>query len=73
MFIGGYITARVSRSMLILDLLIVGVIVVGGMAWSLLARADITTTGIIVGVATLLSIILGGLYANKRNNDPNKD
>ena len=68
MFIGGYITSSVLSSKSILDLMVVGIIAVISMMFPLLVRADITMTGIIISVAMVVAVLLGGLYACKRKN-----
>jgi len=73
MFIGGYITASVSKIKSSLDLVVVGMIAVASMMWPLLARADITTSGIVISVAMLIAVFLGGLYSNKRNLNSSKN
>ena len=62
MFSGGYITASLARSRVILHCAAVCVITVGSMMLLALQNADLTLTGGIVFVFALLATIAGGLY-----------
>lgn len=66
MFAGGYITASIANITAQLKVwfhsLTVGLITVGGMMYSAMVNADITTTGIVVTVLALSATSAGGLY-----------
>lgn len=66
MFAGGYITASIAnitaKLKVWLHSLAVGLITVGGMMYSAMVNADITTTGIVVTVLALSATSAGGLY-----------
>jgi len=62
MFFGGYITASISRSKVIIHCTIVCVITAGGMMLSALQNAELTFTGVVVFVLALAASIAGGLY-----------
>ena len=71
MFVGGYITANVaameSNTKVLLHCMVVGLITAGGMIYPTLETADITTTGIVIFILSLLATTAGGWYRQKDN------
>lgn len=71
MFVGGYITANVaameSNTKVLLLCMAVGLITAGGMIYPTLETADITTTGIVIFILSLLATTAGGWYWQKDN------
>ena len=75
MFSGGYITAGIANInvyvKVLFNSLTVGLITVGGMMYSAMENADLTTTGIVVTILALSATSAGGLYwlhGNKIND-----
>lgn len=66
MFLGGYITANVANMATIKKTLIhcfaVGLIAAGGMIYPTLGTSNITTTGVVIFVLSLLATTAGGWY-----------
>ncbi len=71
MFVGGYITANVAamenNTKVLLYCMAVGLITAGGMIYPTLETADITTTGIVIFILSLLATTAGGWYWQKDN------
>ena len=69
MFVGGYITANVAamenNTKVLLLCMTVGLITSGGMIYPTLETADITTTGIVIFILSLLATTAGGWYWQK--------
>lgn len=61
MFAGGYVTAYVARSRVLLHSFIVGLITFGGLLWAL-QNYQTTVTGLVVLVLALVSTTAGGYY-----------
>ncbi len=72
MFIGGYLTALISKRHIIVNTLIVAVLTVGISLWSALQNAEITMAGIIVNSLMLAATLGGGLFWLKRDKHSNK-
>lgn len=66
MFIGGYITAYIANTNVLLHCLAVGMITTGAMMLSALENSDLTTTGIVITILALVATIAGGLYRKKQ-------
>lgn len=66
MFLGGYITTRITKTKPVVNGAIVGLIVMSSMMWSALVNTELTITGAMISVAMIIAIILGGLYASKK-------
>ncbi len=62
MFVGGYITAAIANSKVLLHCLAVGFITAGGMILMALQNTNLTLTGIVVFILALGSTAAGGLY-----------
>ena len=67
MFFGGYITAQIAQSQVIIHCLVVGFITAGGMTLMALESSDITFSGIAVLILALLATVAGGLYSTRGN------
>lgn len=67
MFIGGYITAALATTYVVILAAIVGVITAVGMLWLALENADLTITGMVLFVLMIIATILGAMYWQKRN------
>jgi len=71
MFTGGYITAIIANMeaglKVFLHCIAVGLITSGGMIYPTLENADITTTGIVIFILSLLATTAGGLYWQKNS------
>ncbi len=65
MFAGGYITAAIATSGVLMHCLIVGIITSGGSLWMALENADLTFTGAIISIMMLVLTAVGGLYWKK--------
>ena len=66
MFIGGYLTALIAKTRVLLHSGIVGILTVTGMMWPLLDKADLTVTGIVVSTLSLIATLAGGWSWNKK-------
>lgn len=62
MFLGGYLTALIARKKVLLHCAVVAVIAITAMMWPLLANANLTATGIVVSMLSLIATIAGGWY-----------
>lgn len=67
MFIGGYITANIANTKVWLHCLTVGLITAGGMIYPTLENSDITTTGIVIFILSIVATAAGGLYWQNGN------
>lgn len=67
MFAGGYLTAMIVETRVLIHSFIVGFITTAGMMWMALENANFTTTGIIINSLMLIATTLGGFYWSKRN------
>ncbi len=71
MFVGGYITANVAamenNTKVLLYCMSVGLITAGGMIYPALETANITTTGIVIFILSLLATTAGGWHWQKDN------
>ena len=67
MFIGGYITANIANTKVWLHCLAVGLITAGGMIYPTLENSDITTTGIVIFILSIVATAAGGLYWQNGN------
>jgi len=71
MFIGGYITASVAdiqtNIIIWLNGLLVGLLSAAGLIYPTLGHADLTNTGVVIVVLTLMATTLGGLFWKKNN------
>lgn len=71
MFAGGYITATISGVKNKIDVwfhcMAVGLITAGGMIYSAMENASLTTTGIIVFILALTATTAGGMYWQNGN------
>lgn len=69
MFIGGYITASIANTKaetrVWLHSIVLGLITSGGMIYPTLENSDITTTGIVVILLSLVATMAGGMYWRK--------
>lgn len=65
MFAGGFLTAYIARSKVLLHCVAVAILTVGIMILPTLEYANITTTGIVVILLALGGASAGGLYWNK--------
>ena len=65
MFIGGYITADISREKVLLHCALVGLITVSGMIVPTLQNASLTLTGIVLFALAVGATTTGGLYWDK--------
>ncbi|MDH5426353.1 MAG: hypothetical protein OEY29_15300 [Gammaproteobacteria bacterium] len=75
MFVGGYITASMagfdSNFKVQLHCIAVGLVVVGGMMYSVLENSSLTLTGIVVTVLALSASMAGGFFWLKyKDNKP---
>jgi len=62
MFSGGYITATIAHTRVLLHCLVVSVITIGLIMFSALQNANITVTGIVVIILITVTTLAGGLY-----------
>jgi len=67
MFFGGYITAHVANTRVLLHCIAVGAITAGGMILMAMENSNLTLTGIAIFILSLAATTAGGLYW-KRNN-----
>ena len=67
MFIGGYITANIANTKVLLHCLAVGLTTAGGMIYPTLENSDITTTGIVIFILSIVATAAGGWYWQKGN------
>ena len=69
MFVGGYITANIvqseTRTKVLMHCVTVGLLSAGGMIYPALENSDITTTGIVIFVLSIVATTVGGLYWQK--------
>ena len=71
MFFGGYITADIARTRVLLHCIAAGIITAGGMILLALQNSNLTLTGIILFILALAATTAGGLYwkrGHKINN-----
>jgi len=67
MFFGGYITASIANTRILLHCLTVAFITAGGMMLSALVNSNLTVTGSVFFILALVSTAAGGLYWQKDN------
>ena len=71
MFVGGYITAIIAgledRMKVLLHCMTVGLITAVGMIYPTLENSDITTTGIVIFILSIVATTGGGLYWQKNS------
>jgi len=65
MFIGGYITAYIASTNVVLHCFIVGFITTGGMMLLALENSNLTASGIAVFIFSLIATTAGGLFRQK--------
>jgi hypothetical protein len=62
MFFGGYITADIARTRVLLHCITVGIITAGGMILLALTNSNLTLTGIVLFLLALAATTAGGLH-----------
>lgn len=67
-FFGGYITAQMVDTKVLLHCFAVALVVIGGMILPTLETSSLTITGIVVIVLTIGGTMAGGWYWQKDNN-----
>lgn len=67
MFFGGYLTASIANTRILLHCVAVGLITTGAMMYSALENTNLTITGIVVILLALLATAAGGLFWQKDN------
>ncbi len=67
MFFGGYITANIAHTNVLLHCIAVGFITAGSMMLMALQNSNVTITGIIVFILALSATTAGGFYWQKNN------
>lgn len=67
MFFGGYVTAHVANSRVLLHCLTVGILTAGGMIFQALQNSNLTSTGIAIFILALAATSAGGLYWKRIN------
>ena len=67
MFFGGYITADVANTRVLLHCIAVGILTAGGMILLALQNSNLTLTGIIIFILALAATIAGGLHYERSN------
>jgi len=68
MFLGGYITAAISKQHVYLNCLIVALITIAITITSALSYSDLTVSGVVVIVLSLLGTLAGGAYWARHNS-----
>jgi hypothetical protein len=71
MFFGGYITADIANTRVLLHCIAVGIITAGGTIWLALQNSNLTLTGILIFILALGATLAGGLHwkrGHKINN-----
>ena len=71
MFFGGYITADITNTRVLLHCIAVGIITAGGTIWLALQNSNLTLTGILIFILALAATLAGGLHwkrGHKINN-----
>ena len=68
LFMGGYLTASLSQTQVLLHCFLVGVITVGLSMVTALDYMAVTLAGMVLVLLALLSIMAGGLYWRKKHN-----
>jgi len=68
LFMGGYLTARIAQTQILLHCLVVGIITVGLSTVAALDYMVVTSAGVVLVMLALLAIIVGGLYWRKNQN-----
>jgi hypothetical protein len=67
MFVGGYITAHVATTRVLLHCIAVGAITAGGMIWLAMKNSNLTLTGIAIFILAMVATAAGGLYWKRDN------
>jgi len=67
MFFGGYITAYVANTRVLLHCIAVGIITAGGMILLALKNSNLTLTGIAIFILAIVATTAGGLYWKRDN------
>ena len=62
MFLGGYITADIANTRILLHCIAVGIITAGGMIFLALQNSNLTLTGIVIFILALAATTAGGLH-----------
>jgi len=62
MFLGGYITAHVATTRVLLHCIAVGTVTAGGMILLAMKNSNLTLTGIVIFILALVATSAGGLY-----------
>lgn len=65
MFFGGYITAHVATTRVLIHCIAVGAITAGGMLWMAMNNSNLTLTGVVIFIFALVATAAGGLYWKK--------
>ena len=71
MFFGGYITADIANTRVLLHCIAVGIITAGGTIWLALQNSNLTLTGILIFILAIAATLAGGLHwkrGHKINN-----
>ncbi|MCW8831640.1 MAG: hypothetical protein OQK32_09000 [Gammaproteobacteria bacterium] len=68
MFLGGYLTADIARKQVAIHGFLVGVLTASGMIIPTLENADLTMTGIVIFILSIVATTAGGLYWQKEIN-----
>jgi len=67
MFFGGYVTATIARSAVLLHCITVGLLTTSGMMYSALENSELTFTGVVVFLLSVVATAAGGLYWQSNN------
>ena len=67
MFTGGYVTAAIANTRVLLHCLAVGLITTTATMYAAMENASITITGVVVFILALASTSAGGLYFKNNN------
>lgn len=68
LFIGGYLTAVISQTRVLLHCFLVGFITIGISMSSAVEYMDVTLTGMLMIFLALLAVMAGGLYWQRSQN-----
>jgi len=67
MFFGGYITAHVANTRVLLHCMTVGMITAGGMILLAMKNSNLTLTGIAIFILAIIATTAGGLHWKRDN------
>ena len=69
MFVGGFITAEIARTKVMIHCAVVAMITAGGTTLWAMEGGNLTVTGVVMLILALVATVMGGMYWQKGNQE----